>query len=170
MQEKLDAILEKLNEISERIEQLEESVYEYQNDGAAERNDILCEVQEISQFTEMIYDYQELDFQKFDNENMIFIHSNVFRTHSFVNALVKSYGGLTMTIKMTKTHLTPAALLDIIRKNENILIKSEVFSWSPDFEKIIGDAIVNNEARFVILTNTLENIPQGLREKMRVIQ
>ena len=34
---------------------------------------------------------------------------------------INGYGGLKRTNKMTKTHLTPAALLDIIRKNENIL-------------------------------------------------
>ena len=170
MQEKLDVILEKLGEIGERISKIEERVEELENNATAEHNDILCEVQHISQFVDTLYDFHLMDFPQLTRENLIFIHTNAFRTASFVDSLVDPFGGLTETHRMTKAHLTPSHLLDTIQNSENIVIRSDVFFWSPDFEKIIVDAIVNNKVCFVILTNDLESIPQSLRDKMRVLQ
>ena len=170
MQDKLDAILGKLEEISERIGEIEERVEELENDTAAESNDLLCEIQHISQFVDILYDFHLMDFPQIDRENLIFIHTNAFRTASFVDSLVDPFGGLTETHRMTKAHLTPAHLLETIQNSENIVIRSDIFSWSQDFEKIVVDAIANKKVCFVILTNDLESIPQSIRSKMRVMQ
>ena len=169
MQEKLDVILNKLEEISERIGKIEERVEELENDAAAERNDLLCEIQHISQFIDILYEFHKMDFPQLDRESLIFVHTNAFRTASFVNSLVDPFGSLTETHQMTKNYLTPTHLLDTIQKSENIVIRSDIFSWSPDFEKIVVDAIANKKVCFVILTNDLESIPQSIRSKMRVM-
>ena len=172
MEEKLDSILEKLEEMSSKLEELEERIDEMESNNYGQYNDMLCEVQGISQFIETIYEYQELDFQKFESENLIFIHTNALRTASFINALVKSYRRLHMMNKMTEKELTPEFLAQSValdEKDSNV-VSGEIFSYSPEFEKIITHAIEGQKSYFIILTNNIQDIPQSLREKMRVIQ
>jgi hypothetical protein len=45
-----------------------------------------------------------------------------------------------------------------------------MFTWDPDYEKVVGDAIENGDACFVILTNDPESIPQSIRNKARLMQ
>ena len=170
MQEKLDLILNKLEEISERIGKIEERVDELENDAAAERNDILCEVQAVTQFLEIFYEFQEMDFCELETENLIFLHTNALRTASFVKTLVGVCGALTQVNQMKKEHLTPAYLADIMKRERHIVVKSDVFAWSDEFETLISGAIAADENNIYILTNDVECVPQSIREKMRVIQ
>lgn len=170
MQEKLDAILNKLEEITERIGQIEERVEQLTNDAAAERNDILCEVQAITQFLEIYYEFQEMDFCGLVKENLIFLHTDALRTASFVKTLVGVCDCLTQVNQMKKEFLTPDYLAGIMKRERHIVIKSDVFAWSSDFETLIGDSISADENNFYILTDDLESIPQSLRDKMRVMQ
>ena len=170
MQEKLDLILNKLEEISERIGKIEERVDELENDAAAERNDILCEVQNISNFVETIYDFNELDFSGLECDNLILLHTNALKTAAFVDAFIHACGSLTQTNKMTKDLLTPACLEDIIEKNKYVLVKSDIFSWSEEFESIVCDAITTRKAVFAILASGLESIPLSIRTKCGIIE
>lgn len=170
MEEKLDAVLEKLEELSERIGKIEERIEELENDAAAERNDILCELQGVTQFVETLYEYKKLDFPKLDCENLIFVHTNALRTASLIEALANVCGGLVQTNEMTKKYLTPEYLSDLIKRETYIVVKSEIFSWSPDFERIIANAMATGETYFAILTNDIESVPQSIRDKMRVMK
>ena len=166
MQEKLDAILGKLEEISERIGKIEARVEELEDTAIEEREEILEAVNDVASFVDDLRTYQMFDFSEISNENVIFIHTNAFRTDSFMSAAAKNTGFCSCLVHTP----TPASLKWIIGKEGKIAISGEVFSWDPDYETVIDDAIVNKKACFIILTNDIECVPKNIRDKMRVMQ
>lgn len=170
MQEKLDAIITKLDAISVKLEGLENRLDELENTNYSHYHDMLTETQTISFLVDTVCEYLHLDFPKLEKENLIFVHTNAFRTASFVNTLMEHYKRGGNMNKVTAENLTPAFLLKHLEENDIIILTSDVFSYAPEFEGIIADAIEREATRFAILTNDIESIPQALREKMRVIQ
>lgn len=166
MQEKLDIILKKLEEISARIGKIEERFEKLENDVTDEHEEILSAVNDVAAFVDDLHTYQRFDFPTFDNENIIFVHTNAFRTDSFMSAAAKDTSFCSCLVHTP----TPAGLKWIIGKEQRIAIPGEMFTWDPDYEKVVGDAIENGDACFVILTNDPESIPQSIRNKARLMQ
>ena len=170
MQEKLDAILKKLEEIGTKVESLEERLGQLESTGYTYYKEVLGETQFLSMFVDTLYEYQHLDFPKFEKESLIFVHTNAFKTASFISALMSIYKRGSNMNRMTAEDLTPAYMLEAMEENDIIVLTSDVLSYAPEFEGIIASAIEREATRFAILTNDIESIPQALREKMRVIQ
>ena len=106
------------------------------------------------------------DFPKTGSDNVIFLHTNAFRTAFLKRACAKNSG-----VCACLEHIpTPAGLEWIIGKEQRVVISGEMFSMDADYEKVVGEAIAKKECCFIILTNNINEIPESIRSKMRVMK
>lgn len=166
MEEKLNAILEKLEQINERLEALEEQMDEWENAAMAEREHILSEVQMITPLVQDICTFQRLDFPRYEQENLIFLHTDAMRTASFVNSIARA-DGVRNTVGQ---HIAPDAFSWVVALGGNIVVDGDIFAVSPEYEKLIAETMARKTAYFIIVTRDLDTVPQIFRDQMRVIQ
>ncbi len=167
MQEKIDVLLKEIADLKEQIADLEIRVGWHEDNHLDSITDVVITVQDALEFSDLD------DIQCYTDENVIILHTNCFRTAALAKACRSSCDRIWCMHTMPIEELTPELLSNNInrsQKGEYILLKSNIFSLSDEFEKIIIDAIAKEKVFFAICTNKLENIPQTIREKMRIIQ
>ena len=168
MQEKLDAIMAELEALKEKVENMEEQIADLEaivEDGSYDA--ALAWIEEA-------LEYSELDEKlTYTDENVLLLHTNIFRTTELVRACAPSSGIRHNLNQMSAKHLTPQELqrnIDIAQNGSYLFLTSDVFTYANEMEAIIADAMAAGNVYFMILTNSLEKVPQSICNKMRVIQ
>ena len=168
MQEKLDAIMAELEALKEKVENMEEQIADLEaivEDGSYDA--ALAWIEEA-------LEYSELDEKlTYTDENVLLLHTNIFRTTELVRASQPSSGIRYNLNQMTAKHLTPQELqrnIDVAQEGSYLFVTSDVFTYAAEMETIIVNAMAAGRIFFMILTNNLNKVPQSIREKMRVIQ
>ena len=168
MQEKLDALVAELETLKERVEDMEEQIADLE--AIVEESfydDTLAWIEEA-------LEYSDLDEKiTYKDENVLILHTNIFRTMELVRACEPDSGIRYNLNKMTAQQLTPKELLrniDIAQEGTYLFVTSDVFTYAAEMETIIANAMEAGKIYFMILTNNLDKVPHSIRDKMRVIQ
>lgn len=165
--QKAEALIKEIELLKKQIKELEDRVNlqeEYCFESIA---DAMSMVETALQFSDLD------NIPEFAHENVIILHTNCFRTAALAYAYDSEYDERYYMHALPDKMLTPEELSNNIncsQENAYIILKSNIFSISDEFEKIVLDAIADKKVTFVICTSNLEHIPQSIREKMRVIQ
>lgn len=167
MQEKLDALMAEVEALKEQVADLETRL------GWLEDNCISVDSGwDAVSFVQSAIEFADLDnIQEYSEENIIILHTNCFRTAALANAYkaparwnMHELSDSQLTVELLKQNINRS------KQGEYILMKSNVFSISDEFEKVIFDAIAERKVFFILCTSDLNTIPTSIREKMRVIQ
>ena len=166
--EKIEALTARIEELEDRLAEMEGSIAEVAGEVAGDMvSNVLCWFDDAE-------DFADLDAtQSYTDENILIIHTNRFKTSELIRACKPSNGGTWRMTNMSPVHLTPDSLREMICKSaagEYFALKSSVFSYDDEFERVIMDAITEGKVYFVIVTNDPQTVPQQIRERLRVVR
>ncbi len=169
MEKSIEALAVEIEELKEKVAELEQRMEDEVFSLEAQMDDCVSDVLLAYENAE---EFSDLDvIPAYSDENVIILHRNRFRTADLAHACRAHH--IAIMYSMLPQLLTPAELLRTIascQKGDYIFLKTNIFSISDEFERIINDAITEDKVYFAIFTNSIEKIPQSLRDHMRVIE
>lgn len=180
MENQIDQLLNEIAELKERIEELESRVDDEVSYLEEKIDDLDASYQDsitdcLVEF-ENAQEFSDLDeIPTYTDENVIILHRNRFRTADLAHACRPSEqsSGIVLMHRMLIQYVTPSNLQQTITNSNRgtyVFLKDNVFSISDEFERIILDAITEGKVYFAIFTNSIDKIPQSIRDRMRVIE
>ena len=179
MDNQIDQLLNEIAELKEKMAELESRIDDEVSSLEEKIDDLDASFQDS--ITDCLVefgnaqDFSDLDeIPTYTDENVIILHRNRFRTADLAHACRPSeQSSVIWLLHKYSQDLTPSNLLRAVtnsNKGAYIFLKDIVFSVSDEFERIILDAITEEKVYFAIFTNSIDKIPQSIRDRMRVIE
>lgn len=171
----IEELADKIEALTARVEELEDSLAEMEGNMADVANGLIDRsVSNTYWWVEDAEDFADLDrANSYTDENILIEHTDRFRTAMLVGACKPSNGVTSHMTKMSPAFLTPDFLREKICKavaGEYFVLKSSVFSYDDEFERVIMDAITDGKVYFAIVTNDPQTVPQQIREQLRTVR